>query len=260
MILGIDHILIAVEDLELATETYQNLGFEVLQGGEHPKMGTANALVPLADGTYLELIAIWDEELAQEMVPNLVRTLQSENRLANFALASDNLDADLQAIQARGLEMSDVRDGERTRPDGTRVAWRSSAPADPHMPFIIQDVTPRETRIPAPTSGIGRNLRLGDVNVGVTDVAAAQADYAKLLGIDGEDGWFELQQGAIILKDVDTQRVLQLVLEADNPLELISTWGSLNVEFDRQVVGGMGITLEPVNTLGAPIAITGRIS
>jgi hypothetical protein len=53
MITGIDHVLIAVEDLDLAIEVYEQLGFQVLRGGDHPKMGTSNALVPLADGTYL---------------------------------------------------------------------------------------------------------------------------------------------------------------------------------------------------------------
>jgi hypothetical protein len=156
--------------------------------------------------------------------------------------------------------MGEIREGERQRPDGVRVAWRSCSPADTRFPFLLQDVTPRELRIPAPTSGIGLTLRMGDVNVGVTDSLSAQAGYRQLLGIDGEEGWFELERGAIILKDVDTERVLQIVLEADNPLEIVDTWQAGNVPFDQQVIGGMGITLEPENTLGAPIAITGRIS
>lgn len=260
MILGIDHILIAVEDLELAIEVYENLGFEVLRGGEHPKKGTYNALVPLADGTYLELIAVLDPALAEQASRFLVEALHHENRIANFALASDNLDADVAAMRARGFEIGDPNDGERQRPDGERVAWRSAMPVDGRFPFVIEDVTPHSLRIPAPESGIGQSLRLGDVNVGVTDLAGATEQYQKFLGVDGEGGWFELQRGAIILKDVDTERVLQLVLEADNPLDIVSTWQEDNVEFRQDILAGMGITLEPVNTLGAPIAITGRVS
>lgn len=260
MILGIDHILIAVEDVALATEVYQNLGFQVLEGGEHPKMGTYNSLVPLADGTYLELIGIFDHALAEQANSRIVGALHEENRLASFALASDDLDGDVKAMRARGFEIGDPYDGERQRPDGTRVAWRAAQPADRNMPFLIQDVTLHEVRIAPPTSGIGQTLRMGDVNVGVTDLAAAQEAYQKYLGVDGEEGWFELQRGAIILKDVDKEQVLQIVLEADNPLEIVNTWQSTNVEFDQQVIGGMGITLEPVNTLGAPIEITGRMS
>lgn len=260
MITGIDHILIAVQDLDLAVEVYQNLGFQVLRGGEHPRMGTYNALVPLADGTYLELIGILDPELAQQVSPWLSEALRHENRLARFALASDDLDADITAIRTRGFDISEAQDGDRTRPDGQRVAWRGAFPDDSRFPFVIQDVTPHELRIPIPTSGIGQTLRMGDVNVGVTDLASAQDLFQTLLGINGEEGWFELQRGAIILKDVDTERLLQLVLEADNPLEIVSVWQANNQPFDQQIIGGMGITLQPVNTLGAPIAITGRVS
>jgi catechol 2,3-dioxygenase-like lactoylglutathione lyase family enzyme len=260
MILGIDHVLIAVDDLELAIETYERLGLQVLRGGKHPKMGTHNALVPLADGTYLELIGIWDRALADQMSPAIGLALSSENRLASFALDSNDIEADVAAIRARGLEIEDPVEGERLRPDGTRVAWRRAAPVDFRLPFLIQDVTPRELRIPLPESGVGRTLRLGDVNVGVRDLATSAELYKKLLGIEGEEGWFELPRGAIILKDVDTERILQLVLEADNPLDVIGAWGATEVEYDQQTIGGIGLTLEPLNTLGAPLAITGRLS
>ncbi|MBI4673946.1 MAG: hypothetical protein HY741_20055, partial [Chloroflexi bacterium] len=50
------------------------------------------------------------------------------------------------------------------------------------------------------------------------------------------------------------------VLEADNPLELVNAWESSNVEFTQQVLGGIGITMEPLITLGAPLQFTGRLS
>jgi catechol 2,3-dioxygenase-like lactoylglutathione lyase family enzyme len=260
MLIGVDHVLIAVEDLDIAIETYERLGFQVLRGGKHPKMGTHNALVPLADGSYLELIGVWDRELAAQAAPYILATLQHENRLARFALESDNLDGDVMAMRARGFDIGDAQAGERERPDGQKVAWRSAFPADARLPFVIQDVTPRELRVPAPTFGIGQNVRMGDVNVGVVDLKSAIEQYQKLLGEDGEDGWFELTRGAVILKDVDTERILQVVLEADNPLELVNVWQGDNVEFDQRTIGSIGITLEPVNTLGAPIQFTGRLS
>lgn len=260
MILGIDHVLVAVDDLDIAIETYERLGFQVLRGGKHPNMGTHNALVPLADGTYLELIGVWDTELAQERAPYVVAALANENRLARFVLESNDLDGDVIAMRARGFDIGDAQAGERERPDGQRVAWRSALPADARFPFVIQDVTPREIRIPAPTYGIGQNVRMGDVNVGVVDLKTATEAYKKLLGEDGEDGWFELTRGAVILKDVDTERILQLVLEADNPLEVINAWQGGEVEFKQQFIGGIGITLEPLNTLGVPLQLTGRLS
>jgi catechol 2,3-dioxygenase-like lactoylglutathione lyase family enzyme len=259
MILGIDHILIAVDDLDLAVEVYQKLGFQVLRGGEHPNAGTYNALVPLADGTYLELIAVLDQAAAEQNAPFLLAALRNENRLAAFAVASDDLDADVAAIRARGLDIGDPRDGERLRPDGVRVAWRRAMPGDPRLPFLIQDVTPHDLRIPAPTFGIGQTLHLNDVNVGVIDVPQASELYKKLLGIEGEEGWFETPRGAIILKDVNTERILLLVLEADNPLDVINAWQGGEVQYEQQYIGGIGITLQPFDTLGAPMEITGRV-
>lgn len=260
MIQGIDHVLIAVPDLELATEIYQALAFQVLRGGTHPRMGTQNALVPLADGCYLELIAVTDPALAEEQVPFVVAALERENRIARFVLESDYLETDVSAMRARGLHMGDPLDGERERPDGTRVAWRSAFPLDMHMPFVLQDVTPRPVRVPRPTEGIGQTLRMGDINVGVTNVLAATTVYQQLLGIDGEDGWFQLPRGAIILKDVDTQLILNVTLTADNPLELIEQWRAANVEFRENVIEGIGMTLEPLNTMGAPLLVTGSAS
>src|SRR5262245_35322801 len=141
MILGIDHILIAVDDLAIATEVYEKLGFQVLQGGTHPKMGTHNALVPLVDGTYLELIGVWDAALAEQASHPVLAALKNENRLAGFALASDNLDADVAEIRARGFEIGDPHEGERERTDGQRIVWRSAFPNDSRFPFLIQDVT-----------------------------------------------------------------------------------------------------------------------
>lgn len=260
MILGIDHILIAVENLEQAMDAYRALGFQVLEGGKHPRMGTHNALVPLADSTYLELIGIWDRELAAAQNPIIVAALERQNRLARYVIESDFLDTDVAAMRTRGFVIGDPSAGERERPDGVRVAWRAAFPADALYPFVIQDVTPREVRVPLPTEGIGRTLRIGDVNVGVSDRASATGAYQNLLGVDGEEGWFELPRGSIVLRDVDTELILQVTLECDSPLDLIETWRAGNVDYTEHLVPGVGVTLEPANTLGAPLAMTGRTS
>src|SRR5918998_5896519 len=53
----LDHFVIVVADLDRAIEDYAALGFTVTPGGVHADGRTHNALVPFADGTYLELIA-----------------------------------------------------------------------------------------------------------------------------------------------------------------------------------------------------------
>ena len=58
----LDHLVILVRDLELASTDYESLGFAVTPGGEHADGLTRNALVPFQDGTYLELVSFLDPE------------------------------------------------------------------------------------------------------------------------------------------------------------------------------------------------------
>src|SRR5215210_8497029 len=62
MLTGLDHLVILVEELEEAVAGYEELGFWVTFGGEHADGLTHNALVPFADGTYLELVAFVDPD------------------------------------------------------------------------------------------------------------------------------------------------------------------------------------------------------
>jgi len=60
---GIDHVGIAVRDLEAAKKTYRALGFTVFGGGKHPDLGTRNS-GPSFENGYLELITFWDRSKA----------------------------------------------------------------------------------------------------------------------------------------------------------------------------------------------------
>ena len=55
--MNLDHVVIVVADLARAVADYEALGFTVAPGGEHADGRTHNALIPFADGMYIELIA-----------------------------------------------------------------------------------------------------------------------------------------------------------------------------------------------------------
>ncbi len=64
MLLGIDHLVIAVRDPDVAATTMEaDLGLAVTGGGRHEHAGTFNRLAFLGD-TYLELIGVFDHSLA----------------------------------------------------------------------------------------------------------------------------------------------------------------------------------------------------
>src|SRR5438128_1021319 len=68
----LDHVVIRVYDLGLATADYTALGFHVVPGGEHPALGSRNALIGFEDDTYLELIAFGSGPPAR-IVPRRMR-------------------------------------------------------------------------------------------------------------------------------------------------------------------------------------------
>jgi hypothetical protein len=68
ILVGLDHLMILVEEVEGIIAGYEELGFRVTPGGEHADSLTHNALVPLVDGTYLELVAFMDPVVEQDNV------------------------------------------------------------------------------------------------------------------------------------------------------------------------------------------------
>src|SRR2546425_8217492 len=65
MLLGIDHLAIAVADPDdAATRLERDLGLAATGGGRHDALGTLNRLVWLGD-TYLELIGVFERALAE---------------------------------------------------------------------------------------------------------------------------------------------------------------------------------------------------
>ena len=143
MLLGIDHLVIAVADPDAAAaELEATLGLAPGGGGRHDRLGTFNRLVWLGD-SYLELIGVFDRASAAGSwigAPTL-RALEAGGGLATWAIASDDLAADVAGLRGRGSTLAEPVDGERVRPDGRVVRWRLSA-AEPldrdRPPFLIE--------------------------------------------------------------------------------------------------------------------------
>lgn len=259
MIIGVDHILIAVENMDQAVEVYRRLGFQVLPGGEHPRMGTFNSLVPLSDGAYLELIGVKNRQLAEQF-PNsrhVVRALERVDRIATFALETNDLPSDVAALRARGLDIGDPIEGERMRPDGQRVAWFSAHFQDPNLPFLFQDVTPRHLRVPPPEQGLGQQAYLSELEILAASVPDTSRVWKDLLGfIPEKDDAFKLERCTIRIRPNDGRPtglgVVQLaVRQLDDAIGRLQAGG---VEWNRR---DGRVEIDPHSAAGARITLVG---
>jgi hypothetical protein len=145
MVTGIDHLVIAVRDLdEAAADLESRVGLAVTGGGRHEGAGTANRIAFLADGAYLEFIAVEDRDAAAGWPVGraAVETLDThEFGLATYALGDDRLEVTVPELQANGSSMGAVAPGSRRRPDGDLVEWWTAAPQHiglEGVPFLIR--------------------------------------------------------------------------------------------------------------------------
>lgn len=200
MLTGIDHIVIVVNDLAAASTQFEAAGFTVTPGGSHPT-GTHNSLIPFQDGSYLELIAIENAELAKGH-PWFERMAGKEG-FVTFAVGADPLDYELERLASRGIAAVDRKDGARSRPDGQLLQWKSSAlQSDPpvFLPFLIQDVTDHDLRVPGGDAAEHKNGVKGITGLTIVtgNVEQAMTPYGQMLSapVAALDHGFEgVQQG-----------------------------------------------------------------
>ena len=133
MLRGVDHIVLAVSDLDAACGLYQALGFTVTPTAYHP-FGTKNALVQL-DGAFLELLAVHDESLMPDVREGVFSFahfnqsfLQNRQGASMLVLKSDNVARDLAIFNELELETYPPFDFEREakQPDGSVQTVRFS--------------------------------------------------------------------------------------------------------------------------------------
>ena len=139
---GIDHIVIAVRDLDAARATWQRLGFTLTPIARHP-FGTANSLVQL-DGNYIELLAVADIAAIPEASVGSFSFaafnrdfLKKREGFSMLALKSRDAAADRADFEARGLPVFAPFEFERLAkgPDGSerKVAFSVTFTREPRL-------------------------------------------------------------------------------------------------------------------------------
>jgi hypothetical protein len=156
----VDHLVYAVPDLQAGIDHIDMLlGVRATPGGQHPGVGTRNALVSLAPAAYLEIIGPDPEQPA----PAQPRTFGIDSlktpRLVTWAAKSSSLESLVRAAASHGITFGEVSAGSRRTPGGTLLQWRYTSPrtviADGLVPFFIDWGT---TPHPASMAAAGATL------------------------------------------------------------------------------------------------------
>lgn len=181
MTFALDHVVIAVKDLDRAVADYQSLGFTVYPGGVHHGGVSHNALVVFADGSYFEIIA-YREAAPTNRWWNVLTT--AGEGIVDFALLPEDTVKDIAAARSRGLDLEGPTPGGRLRLDGARLDWQIVRPATTDLPFWCGDITPRELRVPEGAIRHHANgvTGISRVRVLVADLAASTERYRALVG------------------------------------------------------------------------------
>ena len=180
----LDHVVLAVHDLEHAIQDFRVLGFTVTPGGQHTGRSSHNALIVFEDGAYLELKA-WRAPAPEEA---WWRVLDAHgDGLVDVALWPDSVPDALAAARARGLDtLRGPLPGHRQRPDGAELGWETARHDTPDVPFLCADRTPRALRVPEGAARAHANGATGiaRVQMAARDLTVTAARTAALLGPD----------------------------------------------------------------------------
>ncbi len=153
---SVDHIVIAVGNLDSAAARYEAIGFKLTPRASHPlNMGTSNRLVQFAGRNFIELLEVdrpgGVEDHDFDAVPpkfsfgaHNQEFLAGRNGISMMVLTSGDARADLKEYEALGLQTYAPFDFERKArlPDGSEVTVAFSlgfvtSPALPDLAFFV---------------------------------------------------------------------------------------------------------------------------
>ncbi|MER9297313.1 VOC family protein [Mesorhizobium sp. M0621] len=216
----LDHLVLPAQNLDVARARLTTLGFVVAPTGIHP-FGTENCCVFLADGTYLEPLAIGDEQAATTAIADgnvfvardrLYRDNRGDEGFSAIVLATDNADADHARYLEAGISAGDMLSFSRAFTDTAgksdiasfKLVFAAGAGATDAFLFACE-------RVNAPD--VDRTALQAHANgaAGIVEIVAVSDQLAEQHGLisvavedptaDGQGGTFHLPNASLIVLD-----------------------------------------------------------
>lgn len=205
-VVGIDHAVVVVKDLDHAAENWRRLGFTVSPRGTHSaKMGSGNATIML-DPDYIELLGVLAE--TEHNAPTRAFLAKRGEGIERIAFTAVDSAAGAEEIRARGYEPVGPTDFERpvTMPDGSLSAarfrifqWPIAEQPGGLRIFACQHKTRETVWIPELMTHANGAKRLKQVLVVSPDCAGDAAHLARMIDCEVKsepDGIFVVVSGS----------------------------------------------------------------
>jgi len=124
MFKSLDHLIIAVEDLEKATHNYQLImGTPPVWTGMHKSLGTSNALFNFQN-TYLELLSPTGEGLGADLINHYLK--DAGEGLIGMVFATKDINGVYKSLQNHGFPLGEPTDGEGTNSTDQKLRkWKN---------------------------------------------------------------------------------------------------------------------------------------
>lgn len=185
-IVGLDHTLVGVSDLQKARRKYQKLGFTVTPRGSHIGWGTANYCI-MFENDYVELLGIVDPKLESNGLDKLLE--ERGQGLLGLALSSDNPEETRKSLEEAGLNPTPLIDLKRKLelPEGDvipefKLIRLPTEGVSTRNLFICHHLTPELIRRPEWESHDNGVRAVKSVVILVDNPAAYRDYYCKLCG------------------------------------------------------------------------------
>lgn len=186
MTFEIDHVTFAGTYLESLINAFSEVGLTPDYGGPHSNGISHMSALAFTDGSYIELISTLEVGTSPPSWSEFIRT---DAGACAWAVAAEDIHAEAKRLRAQGMPVDGPHYVSRQRPDGLLAEWDlayvgDEGPGAVH-PFLIQDRTARDVRVPQSVSVKDSELTgVAMVVIAVRDLQVSEALFVSKYGLE----------------------------------------------------------------------------